>query len=726
MKKILVTLLKVVVCTCFILQTPFYTPTKVSAADYSANVVISDFEMYNATGPITSTNPMAHIEMAGIVMELDITLSGITFVEGDTASFDYFTFPGADTGMNNTVSTTDWADIVATMGGTPNVVIGQWRVYIDGSTRKVEMIFNSNVDGYSSLEDIVLDTGLINYIGYAHINQLAEKRVTLGAVTKDVWCKSSVAAPLNPSYVTKGSTSANNTVIGWDSHVNNIGIANSHSAIAGYTYPTSVYFEDNLGPNELDSLLILGLTYVPAADLSAPLAVTSYCPDLSGKFTELVQTAAHTTYADFKSALAVNEWGVYFDGTDRILVINFGDLNGSASGLYWATEYSGFAASAADTAISRRAFTTADRTALIAYYNSIHGSTNAVSGQIISFIVRFGVKYQPVTTTVPVSNIAKVLYNNGSEATRTATGNLVGLFGSAKAAKYEAILYKTDTSVGGTVLPGATIELQRWNDSTGWGAVGSKVTDVNGMVSFPGLSPGKYRFVETIAAPGYDVNSVEFYDTAGNLLTNSEFEIIDTDTEGHIIKAANTKLITSITTSKASLDEGRDGYIDADEDVTYTITVTNTGTATNDITVQDALVDILPYVDNPGPNSLTISSNMNPPITTYTVQDLMSGIAITIDVGETLTFTFMVHTIDTLSKNMVDVFDNVAVIKDEDNNTYRPRTVDPLRAPTTTPDVPDTGVMDDTYSYVVVTLVSLLGVFMLINKRTNRYGLNSK
>ena len=678
MKKILKSFASGLLCTGLILCSLFCNPASVKAADHSTSVTITDFDLYNSSGAVTSANPIIHAETAGIIMKLNIQLSGTAFAENDTAAFEYFSFPGTDTGMSNNFTTSEWSDITAEVGGNSGVIIGQWRVYYDGSSRRVEMKFNSNIAGYSAVNDITLDTGLINYIGYSHINQLAEKAVKLGDVTKNFWCRSSVGAPLSSSYINKGGNSGNNTVITWESHVNNRGIAHMHSPVGGYSFPTNVYFEDNLGPNTLEKLTVNGLTYVPNPDMDGALALVSYCPDISASFTELIQTPAHTAYDIFKQDLAVNQWGVYSDGTDNKLVINFGDLNGSPGGLYWSTLFPGFDASAANAAINRKAFSTGDTAALRAYYSGIYGSSNAVSGQIIAFRVLLDVKYQPVTSTITVPNTVRLLYNNGSEATGQASAALTGMLGNARAAKYEAVLYKTDTSPGGTAIQGAVIELQKLDAAQGWVTSGSKSTDSSGMVSFAGLSPGRYRFTETAAASGYDINSIEFYTQGGVLLQDSEFVIADSDNEGHIMRASNTKLNTSVSTGKSSQDADNSGYIDKDEDVEYTITVTNTGSSSNTVMVQDTLSDILPYIDNPGAEPLLISSDINAPITSYTVQDLIAGIQITLDAGETLTFTFTVHSINTLDESDAEVFDNTAYIKDQDNNTYRPRTTDPL------------------------------------------------
>ena len=679
MKKIFKSFAAGLLCTGLILCSLFSNPASVKADDHSSSVAITDFNLYNSSGAITDSNPLVHAELAGITMKLNIQLSSSSFAENDTASFDYFSFPGTDTGMSNTFTTSAWSDITAEVGGNPGVIIGQWRVYINGAVRKVEMQFNSAVAGYSAVNDITLDTGLINYIGYNHINQSGKKTVKLGDITKDYQCTSSVAALLNSSYINKGANSTNNTVIKWESHVNNRGIAHMHSPVGGYSFLTNAYFEDNLGPNTLEKLTINGLTYVPSSDMSNVLALVSYCPDITSNFTRLTQTPAHTTYDIFKQALAVNQWGVYYDGTDNTLIINFGDLNGSPGGLYWNSLFPGFAASAADAAINRKAFTAADRADLTAYYSGIYGNSNAVSGQIIAFLVFPEVKYQPVTSTIAVSNTARLLYGSGQEASRTANTTLTGMLGSARAAKYEAVLYKTDTSAGGTAIQGAVIELQKLDSTQSWVPAGSKSTDSSGMVSFTGLTPGRYRFAETEAAPGYDINSIEFYTQEGVLLPDSEFDIADTDNEGHIMRASNTRLNTSISTEKSSQDADRSGYIDEDEDVMYTITVTNTGSSPNDIIVQDTLAAVLPYIDNPNTVQVIISSDANPPITSYTVQDLMSGISVTIDTGETLTITFTVHTIAALEESDADVFDNTAYIRDQDSNTYRPRTTDPVQ-----------------------------------------------
>ena len=101
-----------------------------------------------------------------------------------------------------------------------------------------------------------------------------------------------------------------------------------------------------------------------------------------------------------------------------------------------------------------------------------------------------------------------------------------------------ATLTKTDADTS-TPIAGANFKLQHyinsaWEDYSPENASIVQITNANGQVTYTELVPGTYRFVEVMAAEGYDISSVVY--------SENQFVISSDDTEGITITATNKKI----------------------------------------------------------------------------------------------------------------------------------------------------------------------------------------
>ncbi|NLC64994.1 MAG: VWA domain-containing protein, partial [Erysipelothrix sp.] len=122
-----------------------------------------------------------------------------------------------------------------------------------------------------------------------------------------------------------------------------------------------------------------------------------------------------------------------------------------------------------------------------------------------------------------------------------------------------------------------------------------------------------------------------------------------------------------ISATKSVVDSNNNGYAEAGESLTYTITVRNTGNVKKtNLAVQDTLVDLLPYIDDI--TALTLSVNgINRPLT-----DLVAGFNLDIDAGQTITMIFTVRVKATFNADAVGMLHNLATVGDEEPETEIP------------------------------------------------------
>ena len=112
--------------------------------------------------------------------------------------------------------------------------------------------------------------------------------------------------------------------------------------------------------------------------------------------------------------------------------------------------------------------------------------------------------------------------------------------------------------------------------------------------------------------------------------------------------------------TKAVHDANENGYAEAGESITYTLTVKNSGNVdANNVKIQDTLDDLLAHVKDPMSNVVKISNHAD-----KTVQDLYDGFGITVKPDETIIITFELVVKDDLDSE-IKVLRNIATIGDD-------------------------------------------------------------
>ena len=111
--------------------------------------------------------------------------------------------------------------------------------------------------------------------------------------------------------------------------------------------------------------------------------------------------------------------------------------------------------------------------------------------------------------------------------------------------------------------------------------------------------------------------------------------------------------------TKKVQDETKDGFAEANEKLTYTITINNTGNVVKKgLFVQDTLSDLLPYIKGIGSIRFTMGTGTRP------LQDLIDGFTIDIEKETTVTITFVVEVMDGLDVDRVKILSNLATVGD--------------------------------------------------------------
>ncbi|CAM2910878.1 DUF11 domain-containing protein [Erysipelothrix tonsillarum] len=128
---------------------------------------------------------------------------------------------------------------------------------------------------------------------------------------------------------------------------------------------------------------------------------------------------------------------------------------------------------------------------------------------------------------------------------------------------------------------------------------------------------------------------------------------------------------TNINASKEVIDANRDGFASPGETLTYIITAKSTSTIANEPTlVKDTLENVLPYVNDPMQNDVTV--NIDGVISTYKISDLINGFTIQLDKNSVAVISFNVVVKENLDVSTVDKIANKAVIGEKNPSVEIP------------------------------------------------------
>lgn len=125
--------------------------------------------------------------------------------------------------------------------------------------------------------------------------------------------------------------------------------------------------------------------------------------------------------------------------------------------------------------------------------------------------------------------------------------------------------------------------------------------------------------------------------------------------------------VSGTATKSGKVENRTDGAVAPGENVTYVITATNTGNVTTDITITDTLTHVIPYIENSTTlENISMEVKNNGVIETAytTLNQLMTGITLSVESGKTVTVSFTVTIkadLDT-SDPAVQILENDAVV----------------------------------------------------------------
>ncbi|MBC1752745.1 MSCRAMM family protein, partial [Listeria seeligeri] len=152
--------------------------------------------------------------------------------------------------------------------------------------------------------------------------------------------------------------------------------------------------------------------------------------------------------------------------------------------------------------------------------------------------------YKLAETAAPAGYTLSDEYKNGKEIVVGADGSVTSLTIQNTAKTGNVVLTKEDSKTK-TTLAGAEFELQT---TTGTKVQDNLVSDVNGRIEVSNLAPGDYKFIETKAPAGYELDATPATFTIGFNQTTPV-----TITKGNTEKTGSVVLTKEDSKTKAAL-----------------------------------------------------------------------------------------------------------------------------------------------------------------------------
>ncbi|AMC92819.1 hypothetical protein AOC36_02105 [Erysipelothrix larvae] len=197
-----------------------------------------------------------------------------------------------------------------------------------------------------------------------------------------------------------------------------------------------------------------------------------------------------------------------------------------------------------------------------------------------------------------------------------------------------------------------------------------------------------------------------------NLNTTDVKEISNVATLGG--KTVTEKIPTAdpnLNTSKKVSDANGNNVADKGEVLSYTISATNTSSVdAYGVLFYDSLVDVLPYVNNPSDNKVTINNAGT--ITEKKVSDLQQGFSVDLKSNETVNVSFEVTVKEDINAKAGEVIRNTATV-----GKYAPTIEIPLFR---SPDLPKTGLKEHVMMLeksLVIIGTALLAISIIVKRK---------
>ena len=140
---------------------------------------------------------------------------------------------------------------------------------------------------------------------------------------------------------------------------------------------------------------------------------------------------------------------------------------------------------------------------------------------------------------------------------------------------------------------------------------------------------------------------------------------------------------------KVVVDANDNGFAEAGEVLTYEISLTNSGEVkAYDVVIKDTLSLLLPYIDS------TIDTKFVMKETLYPLSELINGIKVNVEAGETITVKFSVKVISTLNTKLIKSLANLATVGDQTPGTEIPTGAPELYSSKTVVDASGDGIAE--------------------------------
>ncbi len=513
-------------------------------ADYSANIQINSWGIYDASDIELSASNQAS-SSSGYKLKFNWSLT--VPAGGVLHANDTIVIPVPQGGPKVLWTAQNGAYENFYQG---TILMGKWRF----QNNSIEIIFGANAEGHATITGIEFTSGANALTpNYSSAADFVEN-VSFNGQTKPVGYLGTPLLTGDFPNLLKGSGGASNSVISWFTTVNYSQIQNSSKTQGLAVVPlgtkavvrNNCYFEDHFSADAkfAEGTGVFYATMAIPASLSstANAAINaSYAMDITSKFTRRNDENSFPTYAAFKASLNPFEWGIYnnADGTQTAVVF-YGNIGNN--GMTYDSLESNWIQNAVNYAVNNfYPDTPANRNILTNWFTDVYGNGNVLNGNVVGYNFHFGTVYNKVISDTNKSNTMSYSYDGLTENS-TGTGTLQGILGNVIVNAYAARAYKIDTDTL-AIVQNATIKLQQSTDGgISWHDYGvPQQTNNNGFVEFTGLGVAKYRFVETAAAPSYDLNASPGYDSGAGGVVSNEFDVLSGETEGHKVLLENKK-----------------------------------------------------------------------------------------------------------------------------------------------------------------------------------------
>lgn len=462
----------------------------------------------------------------GIIKINVIVPSGVTLSAGDYFNI-VITSGKAGTKVDMSFTSLDWTDLV----DNTNTVIGQWRI----KDNNIQVIFNENVNGKSSISQLQLVTGTkgvrsstttYDRIGSAYFGeQLFTFRIdgeALAKISNDTKWQSSGTSNYNIYWAVRMGTRLTRDL--W----------NSRGSDGDFS---DAILEDSFPGADSVTFSVSKSLYVPASLTEDGISEKVFRNfGITSSFRKINQIQGES-YEDFKARVIASplQYGFYKDSEQTLHIIVYCGKLGVDTPLYTQNNIE----TIVDDFIVNEIYEESDRETLIEEFQKayLNGKTGGHSTAIRIYMRAY---YPKTNVDRTISNTAYVSYD-GVVSQLKRNGTLSATSGTGEITSARVTITKRDENTN-ALLQGARIKLQfrdgdEWVDYTNptTGKVEHE-TNENGVVIFENLPIGNFRAVEVKPPKGYDGEEIsESFSVVSGSDLDKQIEMLNTKHNYQII-----------------------------------------------------------------------------------------------------------------------------------------------------------------------------------------------